>query len=111
VTGGRPASELLALPVRMHGIQLGKPVDALFDRHADRLVGLELRCGDGEHRFLPFSVANVRADEIEVSSALALMDERQLDFYRGHARSLAELGLSEPWIDDDGTVHEARSAG
>jgi len=46
---GRAASELLSLPVRMHGIQLGTPVDALLDARADRLLGFEVLCGDGAH--------------------------------------------------------------
>jgi hypothetical protein len=107
---GRGASELLALPVRVHGIHLGRPVDALLDPRIDRLVGLELVCGDGAYRFLPFSVARIRRDEIDVSSALALIDERESAYYRRHSRRLADLGLAVPWIDDDGAVHEARSA-
>jgi hypothetical protein len=107
---GRAASEVLALPVRLHGIQLGKPVDALLDPLADRLLGFEVRCGDDEHRFLPFSVAEVRPDEIAVGSALRLIDERELDWYRNHARRLSELGYTEPWIGEDGEVHEALNA-
>ena len=107
---GRAAAELLSLPVRMHGIQLGVPVDALLDERADRLLGLEVRCGDGNHRFLPFSVARVQADEISIDSALTLIDERDLEFYRRRSRRLADLGYAEPWIDEDGAVHEALSA-
>jgi hypothetical protein len=107
---GRPASELLSLPVRMNGIELGKPVDALLDRNADRLLGLELVCGDGAHRFLPLPVARVRRDEIAISSALALIDERDLDYYRRNSRRLSELLLADAWVDCDGTVHEARDA-
>jgi hypothetical protein len=107
---GRGASELLALPVRVRGIHLGRPVDALLDPQVDRLVGLELVCGDGARRFLPFSVARIRDDEIEVSSALALIDERESGYYRRNSRRLADLGLAVPWVDDDGVVHEARSA-
>jgi hypothetical protein len=107
---GRAASKLLSLPVRMHGIQLGRPVDVLLDEHADRLLGFELICGDGARRFLPWAVATLQAAEIEIGSALALIDERDLDFYRRNSRRLADLGFDEPWIDDDGTVHEARSA-
>jgi hypothetical protein len=110
VTGGRAASELLSLPVRLHGIPLGRPVEALLDTHADRVLGFEVRCGDGAHRFLPFSVARLRADEIALESVLTLIDERDLDFYRRRSRRLADLGYAEPWIDGDGLVHEARSA-
>lgn len=108
--GGRAAAELLTLPVRMHGIQLGTPVEALLDAQADRLLGFEVLCGDGAHRFLPFSVARLQADEITIDSALTLIDERDLEFYRRRSRRLGDLGWAEPWIDDDGAVHEALSA-
>jgi hypothetical protein len=108
---GRTASELLSLSVRMHGIQLGTPVDALLDRDDDRLLGFELRCGDGGRRFLPFAVAQIRADEICISSALMLIDEPDLDdFYLRRARRLSELALADPWVDDDGRVHETLTA-
>ena len=107
---GRRIADLLALPVRLHGIQLGRPVRALVDAQADRLLGLELVCGDGAHRFLPFAVARVQPGEIEVSSALALIDERELDYYRRHSRRVADVGYADPWVDDDGALREARSA-
>ena len=43
---GVSASELLRLPVRMHGIQLGHAVDVIFDRDRRRALGLEVLCGD-----------------------------------------------------------------
>jgi hypothetical protein len=107
---GWPAQELLELPVRMNGIQLGRPTDLLLDGSEDRVLGFELACGDGAERFLPFTVAEIHAGEINVRSALALIDEADLDWYRRHARRLRELGLNDPWIDADGHVHEARSA-
>jgi len=106
----RAATELLRLPVRMHGIQLGHLVDAWVDKRADRLLGFEILCGDGAHRFLPFAVVDVRAEEVSVGSALTLIDERELDFYRRHSRRLGDCGYADPWIDDEGGVHEARSA-
>ena len=107
---GRKASQLLALPVRIHGIHLGRPVDVLLDRSLDRVVGFEVACGDGARRFLPFAVAEIREQEIAAASALALVDERELDYYRKNSRRLSELALEDPWIDADGAVHEARSA-
>ncbi|HEX7525453.1 MAG TPA: hypothetical protein VF327_04050 [Gaiellaceae bacterium] len=101
---------MLALPVRLHGIHLGEPVAALLDPRADRLIGFEVHCGDGARRFLPFVVARLAGDEISIDSALLLIDERDLDFYRAHSRSLAQCGYREPWFDDDGTVREALSA-
>jgi hypothetical protein len=103
----RPAAAVLALPVRLHGIQLGRPVEALLDPTVDRLLGFEVQCGDGEHRFLPLSVADVRADEITIGSALQLTDERELDWYRRHTRRLSSLGYTEPWIGANGEVYDA----
>lgn len=94
----------------MHGIQLGRPVDAWVDRVADRLLGFEIVCGDDARRFLPFAVATVRDGELAIESALTLIDERELDFYRRNSRRLADCGYADPWIDEDGGVHEALSA-
>lgn len=107
---GRRVADLLALPVRLHGIHLGRPVQALVDARSDRLLGLELVCGDGARRFLPFAVARVHAGEIEVSSALALIDESELDYYRRRSRRLTDVGYDDPWVDDDGALREARNA-
>jgi hypothetical protein len=107
---GRRASELLHLPVRLHGIELGRPVDALVDLEDDRLIGFELLCGDEARRFLPFAVARVRDAEIEIDSALTLIDERDLDFYLRRSRRLSELALVDALVDEHGAIHEARSA-
>ena len=107
---GRGAADVLSLPVRLHGIQLGKPVEAFVDRQEDRVLGFEVVCGDGAHRFLPFSVARLAPDEITIQSALTLIDESDLDFYRRNGRRLADAGFADPWIDEEGNVHEARSA-
>ena len=82
----------------------------LVDNAVDRVIGFEVSCGDGAQRFLPFAVARLRADEIALESALTLIDERDLDFYRRRLRRLSDLGYADPWIDDDGGVHEALSA-
>jgi hypothetical protein len=107
---GRGAAAVLGLPVRLHGIQLGRPVEVFVDRHEDRVVGFEVVCGDGAHRFLPFAFARLAATEITVDSALTLIDETDLDFYRRNGRRLADAGFADPWIDEDGNVHEALSA-
>ncbi|MCW2965208.1 MAG: hypothetical protein JWO17_2460 [Actinomycetia bacterium] len=107
---GRAASELLSLPVRMHGIQLGTPVDALLDANVDRLLGFEVLCGDGARRFMPFSVARFQANEIAIESALTLIDERDIGYYRRNSRRLAEAGYDDPWIDEFGGIHETLSA-
>jgi hypothetical protein len=107
---GRPLSEVLSLPVRMHGIELGRPVDAFVDPSSNRVLGFEIHCGDDARRFLPFPVACVRAGEIEIRSALVLIGERDLDYYRLRSRRLADAGYEQPWIDADGCLHEALSA-
>jgi hypothetical protein len=107
---GRSASELLALPVRLHGIELGRPLAALVDPVADRVLGFEILCGDGAHRFLPLPVVRVEPEELALDSALTLIDERDLDFYRRRSRRLAELPFAEPWIDEEGRIHEMRAA-
>lgn len=107
---GRAADELLSLPVRIHGIPLGRPVEVILDEREDRVLGFELLCGDGAHRFLPLAIAQLEADEIAIRSALALIDERNLDFYRRHGRRLSDLGYADPWVDEDGCIHEALSA-
>ncbi|HVV57174.1 MAG TPA: hypothetical protein VHC45_02340 [Gaiellaceae bacterium] len=103
-------TELLKLPVRVHGIHLARPIDALVDAQADRVVGLELHCGDGARRFVPFAVLEVRDDEIAIDSALTLLDERDLDYYRPRTRRLADLPLADPWVDADGSLRDAANA-
>jgi hypothetical protein len=88
---GFSASSLLRLPVRLRGIALGRAVDVIVDAEGFRALGLDIRCNDDEHRFLPLSAAAVDADEIAVSSALTLLAENELAFYRARARTMREL--------------------
>ncbi len=103
---GRSAAEVLALPVRLHGIQLGRPLEALVHTDADRVVGFEVLCGDGAERFLPFSVARIESGQIALDSALTLIDESDAEYYRRRSRRLSDLGLGEPWIDERGGIHD-----
>jgi hypothetical protein len=82
---------LLGLPVRLHGLTLGRPVDVLLDRDELKVVGLDVLCGDEEHRFLPAAAAEVTADAISISSPLVLLEEDQLDFYRSRTFSFDAL--------------------
>jgi hypothetical protein len=84
-------AELLALPVRLHGVQLGRPVDLLLDRNTLRTVGLDVLCGDDVHRFLPLPTASVSGDEIAILSPLVLLEQDQLDFYRSKTFALSTL--------------------
>jgi hypothetical protein len=87
----RTGDELLALPLRLHGIQLGRPVDLLLDRDAQRAVGLDVLCGDEVHRFLPLPTAAVGRGEIRILSPLVLLEQRELDFYRSRTLALSRL--------------------
>ena len=87
----RTGDELLALPVRLRGIQLGRPVDLLLDRDARRAVGLEVLCGDEVHRFLPLPTAAVRREEIRILSPLVLLERHERDFYRSRTLALSRL--------------------
>jgi hypothetical protein len=87
--GSRSASELLLLPVQLHGIRLGRPVDLLLDSEEWRALGFVVLCGDESRRFLPFAAADLEVDEIAVPSALLLLEDVQ--FYRGRSRSLRAL--------------------
>ena len=131
--GTRSATELLQLPVRLHGIRLGRPVDLLVDCTEWRALGFVVLCGDESLRFLVFAGATPRNDALEVASAFLLLED--LGFYRERSRSLrgllggpvanggSELGeLRDLRISSDGNVEslvvegddgvrEVRSAG
>jgi hypothetical protein len=84
-------NELLSLPVRLHGIDLGHAVDLLLDRGALRAVGLDVLCGDEVHRFLPFPTAVVGPEALTIHSPLVLLEEDELAFYRSRSFSLSSL--------------------
>lgn len=119
MTRTRPAAELLALPVRLHGIELGSPIDLVVDTAPLRAVGFEVACGDGVHRFLPLAAARLHDEELAVASPLMLLEERDLAFYRTRTRTLATLRgrpveqgprtlgtLVDAVVADDGTIVE-----
>jgi hypothetical protein len=98
-------SGLLSAPVLLDGIHLGVVVDAIFDDRVSRALGLEVRCGDGENRFLPLAAARLRDREVVISTPLALLDAPQLAFYTRHGASFRALressshGLAAPLVD------------
>ena len=79
------------MPVRLHGVQLGRPVDLLLDPEARRAVGLDLLCGDGVHRFLPLPTAAVDDDEIRIPSPFVLLEQHEVDFYRSRTLAFGAL--------------------
>jgi hypothetical protein len=103
--GSRSATALLQLPVQLHGIRLGRPVDLLLDAAAWRVLGFVVLCGDESHRFLVYATAEAREGEIDVPSALLLLED--VDFYRGRSRSLRAL-LGCPVANGNGSVGELR---
>jgi len=88
---GVSAERLLHLPVRVRGIELGRPVDLVLDREHTRALGFEVLCGDEERRFLPLAVATIREGELEASSALSLLDEAELAFYTKRGSTFVAL--------------------
>jgi hypothetical protein len=104
--GSRSATELLQLPIQLHGIRLGRPVDLLLDAAEWRALGFVVLCGDESRRFLVFAAADLQEDAIRVSSALLLLED--LDFYRDRARSLRTLlgsgELRDLLLAPDGSV-------
>jgi hypothetical protein len=106
----RRAEELLTLPVRVRGIEVGRPVDLIVDRDRSRALGFDVLCGDEAHRFLPFAVAAVREDEIEIFTPLVLLDFGQVGFYREQADWLREQNgeLRELVVAADGALGRRR---
>ena len=115
--GSIASGDVLALPVRMHGIGLGRVVELVVDLDVRRVLGFEVRCGDETHRFLPLAAAHVHEDRIAIGSPLTLLDE--LAFYRGRGHGLGalrgarvasaggDLGtLRDVVFDADGSIRE-----
>jgi hypothetical protein len=102
---GETASTLLRAPVLIRGIRLGEVAGVLLDTGQPRVLGLDVLCGDGANRFLPFSTAARTSKGIEIESTLTLLDERELRFYRTRSRSLASVPeLANARIEADGTL-------
>jgi hypothetical protein len=104
---GLCGDELLRRPVRLNGIRLGRPVDLILDAPGKRVLGFDVLCGDGSHRFLPIAAARAFPDQIAVRSALMLLDEEELAFYRERGTTLTALradGGSDVVLDEDGAV-------
>ena len=112
-------AELLGRPVRLNGIQLGWPVGIVLDGDARRVIGLDVRCGDEAVRFLPLAAARVGDEEIQVRSALLLLDESHSSFYSRRTTRLRSLRglpverrgrplgtLADLVLADDGAVLE-----
>jgi PRC-barrel domain len=80
--------ELLNKRVLTGGIELGRVVDVILDEAGDRPLGLDVRCKDGENRFLPLATVDLDNGDVVVDSPLVLLEPEQLDFYRARGRAL-----------------------
>jgi PRC-barrel domain protein len=80
--------KLLELPVSLHGLRVGNVVDVILDRSEGLPMGLEVRCLDGRHRFLPMAAATPVGAEVVIDSPFALLETNELEFYRGRGVSL-----------------------
>ena len=89
VMGSLTASAALHLPVRLRGIQLGRPVDLLLETNTWHALGFVVRCRDESHRFLPLAASQTTKDEIRVASALMLLED--IGFYRTRGTSYRSL--------------------
>jgi hypothetical protein len=87
---GRSGDALLLLPIRLHGMAIGRAVDLIVDPDG-RILGVDVLCRDEQHRFLPLAAAELLEDEIRVESALTLLEDRELAFYRARGRTLTGL--------------------
>ena len=84
-----PLERLLDLPVRHHGITLGRVTDVLLDDRGAP-IGLAVLSVADEAGFLPWPSAELDPDEVRVPYPLALLSGGELEFYRGSSRSLVE---------------------
>jgi hypothetical protein len=87
--GSLSASDLIGIPVRLHGILLGRPTDLMLDGSGRRVLGFVVESGDDAPRFLPFAASQPGDDAIAVASALMLLDD--IAFYRKHGVSFRAL--------------------
>lgn len=77
----------------------------LLDAEEARILGLDVLCGDGANRFLPFTTAHLGAKGIEIDSTLTLLEPRELAFYRSRSRSLASVPeLAAARVEPDGAL-------
>lgn len=87
--GSLSAAGLVGVPVRLHGILLGRPIDLMLDAVGRRVLGFVVESGDEASRFLPFAASQPAEDVIAVGSALMLLDD--VGFYRKRGASFRSL--------------------
>lgn len=101
----RTATSLLGAPVLVRGIRLGEVEDVLLDPDAARILGLDVLCGDGASRFLPYATAHLEERGIEIDSTLTLLGAKELAFYRDNSRPLQRVPeLADAVVEADGAL-------
>src|SRR5437762_4110568 len=98
---GLTAETLLHLPVRVRGLHVGWPVDLILDAEGRRAIGLDVLCAEETHCFLALAAAEVREHEISVGSALTLLTDVELEFYRSQGSTLRGRGLQDAVLGED----------
>jgi hypothetical protein len=98
--GSLSVARALQLPVRLQGIELGRPVDLLLEVESWRALGFIVRCKDESQRFLPYMASQPGEDEIAVGSALMLLDD--VAFYE--KRGVSFRSLLNGKVADDGAL-------
>lgn len=83
------AATALQLPIRLQGIQLGRPVDILVMTDTWQALGFVVLCRDESRRFLPYAACQPKEDQIAVGSALMLLED--VEFYRSRGASFRDL--------------------
>ena len=87
-------NRLLQRSVSLRGVRVGHVVDVILDATEERAMGLEVRCLDGRHRFLPMPAASESGAEVVIDSPFALLDPEELAFYRARGIPLRGRGES-----------------
>ena len=111
--GSLSAAAFLRLPVRLHGIEVGRPTDLLVDVESWHVLGFVVHCRDEAVRFLPWAASQPSRAEIAVGSALLLLED--VAFYEKRSVSFRSLiggelpvggVLRDVLIGDGGAVSE-----
>jgi hypothetical protein len=80
--------EHIGQAVLFHGIRIGRIVDVILEAEGETVIGFEVRCEDGRHRFLPRASAKDTDRGLELESPFGLLDSDELEFYRSRGLTL-----------------------
>ena len=100
-------ADLLGTTVRVGTVRVGEVAGAFVDRHGRRVIGLEVSGPGGVRRFLPWFAASLLERDIQVSSALLIVDDGA-SYERIGARALRDpLTLAGMRVSADGAIEGA----